>query len=75
MSSRRLSSLGFMLSPNQVCDSSAADKYTSYCQTIDGTTCKEPTSLIRYFDGTYASINPIFNDPTFRNIPEVLFHK
>ena len=51
----------------------AADKYTSYCQTIDGTTCKEPTSLIRYFDGTYASINPIFNDPTFRNIPGVIY--
>ena len=51
----------------------AANKYTSYCQTIDGTTCKEPTSLIRYFDGTYASINPIFNDPTFRNIPGVIY--
>ena len=51
----------------------AADKYTSYCQTIDGTTCKEPTSLIRYFDGTYASINPIFNDPTFSNIPGVIY--
>ena len=51
----------------------AADKYTSYCQTIDGTTCKEPTSLIRYFDGTYASINPIFNDPTFRNIHGVIY--
>ena len=51
----------------------AADKYTSYCQTIDGTTCIEPISMIRYFDGTYASINPIFNDPTFRNIPGVIY--
>lgn len=51
----------------------AADKYTSYCQTINGTTCKEPTSLIRYFDGTYASINAIFNDPTFSNIPGVIY--
>ena len=51
----------------------ATDKYTSYCQTIDGTTCIEPISMIRYFDGTYASINPIFNDPTFSNIPGVIY--
>ena len=34
-------------------------------------TCLRPGSLVRFFDGTYAHINPIFNDTNFDNIQQV----
>ncbi|CAH1792544.1 unnamed protein product [Owenia fusiformis] len=34
--------------------------------------CSKAMSILRYFDGTYSDINPIFNDPSFSNIPMVL---
>ncbi|XP_052084245.1 uncharacterized protein LOC127721526 isoform X2 [Mytilus californianus] len=53
----------------------AADGYsTSFCHTQNSSlTCKDPTSLIRYFDGSFASVSPTFNDPTFSNIPGVIY--
>lgn len=36
--------------------------------------CRKPFSIIRLFDGTYKSFNPIFYDPDFKNIPQVI-HK
>ncbi|XP_077977450.1 protein dispatched homolog 1-like [Glandiceps talaboti] len=46
--------------------------YTDYCQLDAHGECLKPISLVRYFDGTYAALSPIFNDPTFDNIPAVL---
>lgn len=34
--------------------------------------CKPPTSIIRFFDGTYQQIHPLLNDPNFEDIPRVL---
>jgi len=47
---------------------------TKYCQTkTSALDCKVPVSIIRYFDGTYSSINAVFNDPNFNNIVAVLY--
>lgn len=47
---------------------------SSHCQTDNvALTCKKPRSIIRYFDGTYASVNAIFNDPSYSNIPAVIY--
>lgn len=47
---------------------------SSYCQTNNvSLVCKKPRSLIRYFDGTYSSVNAIFNDPTYSNIAAVIY--
>ena len=46
-------------------------EYSNYCQ-LAGGSCTSPMSIIRYFDGTFASVDPIFNDTDFNNIPEVL---
>lgn len=43
-----------------------------YCQLDPNGDCEKPMSIIRYFDGTYAHINPIFNDSNFDNIVAVL---
>lgn len=40
---------------------------------VDGNKrCTLPMSVIRFFDGTYRHIHPIFLDPHFQNIPKVL---
>ena len=47
---------------------------TEYCQTFNSSlSCIPPTSIIRYFDGTYSSVSATLNDPTFSNIPAVLY--
>ncbi|XP_070577306.1 protein dispatched homolog 1-like [Ptychodera flava] len=46
--------------------------YEDYCQMDDSGRCLKPTSIIRFFDGTYASIDPIFNDTDFENVASVL---
>ncbi|XP_070577305.1 protein dispatched homolog 1-like isoform X2 [Ptychodera flava] len=46
--------------------------YEDYCQLDDSGRCMKPTSIIRFFDGTYASIDSVFNDTGFENIPGVL---
>lgn len=46
----------------------------TYCQlNTAGTGCEKTTSIIRFFDGTYANISPVFNDSNFDNIPAVLY--
>lgn len=47
--------------------------YTNYCQLSPGSNiCADPISIVRFFDGTLASVDPVFNDPSFNNIPVVL---
>ena len=36
-------------------------------------TCVKPKSLVQYFDGTYAMIDSVFNDPNFNNIVQVIY--
>ncbi|XP_033735368.1 uncharacterized protein LOC117323939 [Pecten maximus] len=52
-----------------------ASGYSStWCQTNSSTMeCVNVVSILRYFDGTYSSISATFNDPTFSNIPAVLY--
>lgn len=46
----------------------------NYCQlNISLTGCQGPTSVLRYFDGTYSSVNSVFYDPDFNNIATVLY--
>ncbi|XP_013379632.1 uncharacterized protein LOC106151089 [Lingula anatina] len=45
----------------------------SFCQLDFNRTCIKPRSILRYFDGSLAHISSKFNDPTFGNIPTVLF--
>ena len=42
------------------------------CFLIESGKCKAPTSIIRFFDGTYKMLHPFLNDPDFENIPRVL---
>ena len=51
---------------------SSVAEYSSYCQLASGS-CTDPVSVIRYFDGSLASIDSTFNDPNFDNIPPVLY--
>ena len=50
-------------------------EYSDYCQLAAGSssTCQKPFSILRYFDGTYESVDPVFNDTGFNNIPSVLY--
>ncbi|XP_064642212.1 uncharacterized protein LOC135496681 [Lineus longissimus] len=41
--------------------------YTAYLE------CKQPESILRFFDGTYKNIDSVFDDPDFENIAQVLF--
>ena len=40
--------------------------------TTDGD-CVKPQSLLRFFDGTFADVSPVFNDPEFSNISGVIY--
>ena len=35
--------------------------------------CVKPQSLLRFFDGTFAEVSPVFNDPDFNNISGVVY--
>ena len=35
--------------------------------------CLKPKSILRFFDGTYSHIDPVFNDVNFTNINEVIY--
>ncbi|XP_071961979.1 protein dispatched homolog 1-like [Antedon mediterranea] len=49
-----------------------AKDYTKYCLLdVDGN-CTQINSILRYFDGTYASTNSDLNDPDYDNIPQTL---
>ncbi|XP_076464766.1 protein dispatched homolog 1-like [Babylonia areolata] len=50
----------------------SVNQFSSYCQMTQSGTCKPPLSVLRFFDGTYAALNPVFNDPDFDNIPGVI---
>lgn len=42
------------------------------CLKMQNKQCKPPTSIIRFFDGSYQKLNPLLNDTNFDNIPQVL---
>ena len=47
---------------------------SSYCMRGGaGGPCIKPSSVLRYFDGTYAYLDSVFNDPNFDNIVNVLY--
>ena len=47
--------------------------YTSICQKDNGGNCVKPKSILRFFDGTYSSVNAAFaSDPTFAHISTIL---
>ena len=48
---------------------------TKYCQLTseNGKGCVVPISIMRYFDGTYKHLDPVFDDPDFNNISAVLY--
>ena len=50
----------------------SVSEYANYCQLSSGS-CVNPASIIRYFDGTFASVDAVFNDTEFDNIPQVLY--
>ncbi|XP_064600617.1 protein dispatched homolog 3-like [Liolophura sinensis] len=51
------------------------ENYTNaFCQVKYDQTCWKPTSLLRFFDGSFKHIDRAFEDPTFSNVPRVL-HK
>ncbi|XP_060601881.1 protein dispatched homolog 3-like [Ruditapes philippinarum] len=51
-----------------------ADDYTKFCK-LDHQTrqCVKPQSVLRYFDGTFVDIDPVFNDTAFENVDNVLY--
>ena len=53
----------------------SVSEYSNYCQLAAGSssTCANPVSILRYFDGTLANIDSTFNDTGFNNIPSVLY--
>ena len=54
-------------------DLRSSHDYSSYCMTYNASLeCMPFKSIIRYFDGTFKSIDSVFDDPTFSNIPAVL---
>ncbi|KAL4237665.1 hypothetical protein ACF0H5_002379 [Mactra antiquata] len=46
--------------------------YTEYCMQTALLKCEKMNSILRYFDGTYKHIDPVFDDPSYNNIPKVL---
>ena len=51
----------------------AIPEYRQYCVQDASLRCLKPKSVLRYFDGTYANINPMFYDPKFERISAVLY--
>ena len=48
-------------------------EFSSYCQVTQAGSCTPPVSVLRFFDGTYVSVDPVFNDTNFDNIDAVLY--
>ena len=46
--------------------------YSDFCPLTQFGTCVPPLSVLRFFDGTFASLDPVFSDPDFDNIAGVL---
>lgn len=49
------------------------NNYSAYCVQTIQLKCQKPTSVLRYFDGTYANIDSVFNDAEYKNIANVLY--
>ena len=48
--------------------------YQDYFCTVDYyDNCVKPKSILRFFDGTYSHIDPVFNDANFTNVNEVMY--
>ena len=47
------------------------DGYSHFCQLTQIRTCVSPLSVLRFFDGTYAFLDSVFNDTNFDNIAGV----
>ena len=48
--------------------------YQEYFCTVDYyDNCVKPKSILRFFDGTYSHIDPVFNDSNFTNVTHVMF--
>lgn len=45
---------------------------SKYCYKPDGS-CSKPSSIVRFFDGTYSSVDSVFLDPDFSHMHEVLY--
>ncbi|XP_013396220.1 protein dispatched homolog 1 [Lingula anatina] len=45
---------------------------STHCKLDDTGNCTASFSVLRYFDGTYEALDPVFLDPNFNNIPAVL---
>lgn len=53
---------------------SVSEFQTKYCHLNSSLTgCQKPLSVIRYFDGTFSSVNAVFDDENFDNIVAVLY--
>ena len=46
---------------------------TKFCLLNAEGNCTKPMSLIRFFDGSYKYASPIFDDPGFDNVQNVLY--
>lgn len=44
-----------------------------FCHLNKNLNCTKPLSVLRYFDGTFGHIDPIFIDPEFANISQVIY--
>ena len=44
----------------------------TFCQLDEAKKCVKPRSIIRFFDGTYNETDPVFYDPNFQNVTNVL---
>ena len=49
----------------------AEDYQAKYCKLKNGN-CEKPSSIIRFFDGTYSNVDPDFSDPGFDNVINVI---
>ena len=45
-----------------------------HCQLTELRQCTKPRSVLRYFDGTYTNIDPVFYDPEFERVNEVIYN-
>ncbi|XP_074654753.1 uncharacterized protein LOC141908556 [Tubulanus polymorphus] len=43
-----------------------------YCRLLQNKSCDKPTSVLRFFDGTYEKVSAVFYDPNFDNIDDVI---
>ncbi|XP_064622607.1 protein dispatched homolog 1-like [Lineus longissimus] len=49
-----------------------AEYQSNFCQLDLAQACVKPTSILRFFDGTYSSVDAVFDDPNFDNIAAVI---